>query len=60
MELPKALVAPIAQGQKLGTVKVTLDGKLVAQAPLVALNDVEQGGFFRRLWDSLMMWWESE
>ena len=60
MDVPKLLEAPITKGQAIGTVKVTLDGKLVAQAPLVALNDVEQGGFFRRLWDSLMMWWQSE
>ena len=60
MDVPKLLEAPITKGQAIGTVKVTLDGKLVAQAPLVALNAVEQGGFFRRLWDSLMMWWESE
>ena len=60
MDVPKLLEAPISKGQAIGTVKVTLDGKLVAQAPLVALNAVEQGGFFRRLWDSLMMWWQSE
>ena len=60
MDVPKVLEAPIKKGQAIGTVKVSLDGKLVAQAPLVALNEVEQGGFFRRLWDSFMMWWESE
>ena len=60
MDVPKLLEAPITKGQAIGTVKVTLDGKLVAQAPLVALIAVEQGGFFRRLWDSLMMWWQSE
>jgi D-alanyl-D-alanine carboxypeptidase (penicillin-binding protein 5/6) len=60
MDVPKALVAPIKKGQAIGTVKVSLDGKLVAQAPLVALNEVEEGGFFRRLWDSFWMWWESE
>ena len=60
MDVPKVLEAPIKQGQAIGTVKVSLDGKLVAQAPLVALNEVEQGGFFRRLWDSFWMWWESE
>ena len=60
MDVPKLLEAPITKGQAIGTVKVTLDGKLVAQAPLVALNDVEQGGFFRRLWDSFWVWWESE
>jgi D-alanyl-D-alanine carboxypeptidase (penicillin-binding protein 5/6) len=60
MDVPKVLEAPIKKGQAVGTVKVSLDGKLVAQAPLVALNEVEEGGFFRRLWDSFWMWWESE
>jgi D-alanyl-D-alanine carboxypeptidase (penicillin-binding protein 5/6) len=60
MDVPKVLVAPFKKGQAVGTVKVSLDGKLVAQAPLVALNEVEEGGFFRRLWDSFWMWWESE
>ncbi|HTL14912.1 MAG TPA: D-alanyl-D-alanine carboxypeptidase family protein [Thermomonas sp.] len=59
MELPASLEAPIAKGQKLGTVKVALDGKVVAQAPLVALEAVEEGGFLKRLWHALLMWWES-
>ena len=59
MDVPKSLEAPIAKGQKIGTVKVTLDGKVVAQRPLVALAAVEEGGFFKRLWDSFWMWWES-
>jgi len=60
MDVPKTLVAPIAKGQKIGTVKVMLDGKVVSQRPLVALNAVEQGGFFKRLWDEFWMWWESD
>ena len=59
MDLPKSLEAPIAKGQKLGMVKVTLDGKQVASAPLVALQGVEEGGFFKRLWHSLLLWWQS-
>ncbi len=59
IEVPKQLVAPIAKGQSVGMVKVTLDGKVVAQAPLVAVEGVEQGGFFKRLWDAFMMWWKS-
>ncbi len=59
MDVPKTLVAPIAKGQKIGMVKVSLDGKIIAQRPLVALNAVEQGGFFKRLWDEFWMWWES-
>ncbi|MFT4198484.1 MAG: D-alanyl-D-alanine carboxypeptidase family protein [Pseudoxanthomonas sp.] len=60
MDVHKQIVAPLAKGQALGTVKVSLDGKVVAQAPLVAAEAVEQGGFFRRLWDAFWMWWESE
>ena len=59
MDLPKSLEAPIAKGQKIGMVKVELDGKLVAQSPLIALNAVEEGGFFKRLWHALLMWWDS-
>ena len=60
MDVPKTLVAPIKQGQKIGTVKVMLDGKLIAQRPLVAISAVEEGGFFKRLWDEFWMWWESD
>ncbi|HET9023314.1 MAG TPA: D-alanyl-D-alanine carboxypeptidase family protein, partial [Burkholderiaceae bacterium] len=59
MDIPKTLIAPIAKGQEIGTVKVVLDGKVVAQRPLVALNAVEEGGFFKRMWDELMMWWDA-
>ena len=59
MELPATLVAPIKKGQQVGKVKVMLDGKVVAERPLVALQAVEEGGFFKRLWDSFWLWWES-
>ena len=58
MDLPKSLEAPIAKGQKIGMVKVSLDGKVIAQSPLVALSAVEEGGFFKRLWHELLMWWQ--
>src|SRR5690606_15034328 len=51
MELPATIIAPIEKGQALGKVKVTLDGKVVAERPLVAVEAVEEGGFFKRLWD---------
>jgi len=60
IEVAKNLTAPIKQGQAVGTVKVQLDGKVVAQAPLVAMAAVEEGNFFKRLWDAFWMWWESE
>jgi D-alanyl-D-alanine carboxypeptidase (penicillin-binding protein 5/6) len=59
MDVPKTLVAPIEKGQRIGTVKVTLDGDVVAERPLVALQAVPEGGFFKRLWDGFWLWWES-
>lgn len=59
MDVPRTLVGPISKGQKIGMVKVTLDGKAIAQSPLVALTAVEQAGFFKRLWHEFLMWWQS-
>lgn len=53
--LQGTVVAPVQAGQKLGVVEVRLDGELLHTADLVALNAVEQGGFFKRIWDSLRL-----
>ncbi|MDX1735328.1 MAG: D-alanyl-D-alanine carboxypeptidase family protein [Halioglobus sp.] len=50
------LVAPLSRGDKVGTVTLRLDGETVFRAPVVALEDVEKGGIFARLWDMVLMW----
>ncbi|SFN60021.1 D-alanyl-D-alanine carboxypeptidase (penicillin-binding protein 5/6) [Formivibrio citricus] len=50
------LIAPIQQGQIIGKMKVSLNGKPLAEYPVVALQSVEQGGFFRRLIDAIRLW----
>ena len=60
MNIPQTLVAPIEQGQALGTVKVMLGDEVIAERPLVALEAIEQAGFFKRLWHELLMWWNSD
>ncbi|WP_041432304.1 D-alanyl-D-alanine carboxypeptidase family protein [Thiobacillus denitrificans] len=53
------LVAPVKAGAPLGRVElVGGDGKVVKQAPLVALETVEEGGFFRRIWDSIRLFFK--
>ena len=47
------LVAPLAQGQRVGTLRVTLDGKPVGEYPVVALEAVGAAGIFGRAWDTL-------
>ncbi|MET1078696.1 MAG: D-alanyl-D-alanine carboxypeptidase family protein [Pseudomonas sp.] len=53
--LTPQLVAPIAQGAVIGKVEVKLGDKLVQSADLIALEAVEEGGFFRRLWDGIRL-----
>jgi D-alanyl-D-alanine carboxypeptidase (penicillin-binding protein 5/6) len=55
MTLQPMLVAPIAAGQEIGKVEVRLGDQVVHSAPLVALQAVEQGGLFRRMWDSIRL-----
>lgn len=49
------LEAPLAKNQVVGTVDFSLDGKVIDQHPLVALQEVKEGGFFSRIWDFVMM-----
>jgi D-alanyl-D-alanine carboxypeptidase (penicillin-binding protein 5/6) len=56
MDIPATLVAPFKKGQQVGTLHVTLEGKPLQSMPLVALADAPQGGFFKRLWDSILLW----
>jgi len=49
------LIAPIADGQQVGTVKLVADGNTLAQFPIVALQAVPQAGVVGRVWDSLVL-----
>jgi D-alanyl-D-alanine carboxypeptidase (penicillin-binding protein 5/6) len=53
--LDERIVAPVRAGQKLGSIEVRLEGELLHTADLVALGEVEQGGIFKRIWDSLRL-----
>jgi len=52
------LVAPISVGQKVGTVRLTLQGKPVGEYPVVALENVAIAGFFGRTWDGMRLWFK--
>ncbi|MFN9967509.1 MAG: D-alanyl-D-alanine carboxypeptidase family protein, partial [Lysobacteraceae bacterium] len=60
IDVPKQLLAPITKGQAIGTVRVMLDGKPVAEAPLVALSAVPEAGFVGRMVDEFRLWWNAE
>ena len=55
IESMQPLLAPIGVGQKIGTLKVTLDGNLFREIPVVALESVPVAGILGRGWDTLRL-----
>jgi D-alanyl-D-alanine carboxypeptidase (penicillin-binding protein 5/6) len=57
VERTDPLVAPLAKGQRVGSIKVaTPAGTPVADVPLVVMEAVEQAGIFGRAWDAIRLW----
>ena len=56
VQRPDPLVAPFAQGQAVGTLKVSIGTEPLAEIPLVALEAVEQAGVLGRAWDAVRLW----
>ena len=50
------LIAPIAKGQAVGTLKVMAGEQVVTEVPMLALEEVEQSGILGRAWDSIRLW----
>ncbi|MBS0356526.1 MAG: D-alanyl-D-alanine carboxypeptidase [Proteobacteria bacterium] len=55
---PPDLIAPIAKGQKIASVQLSVDGKTIGEYPLVALDEVQEAGWFGRLWDAIRLWFK--
>jgi D-alanyl-D-alanine carboxypeptidase (penicillin-binding protein 5/6) len=47
------LRAPLTVGQTVGQLNVTLNGQVVAQQPIVALEAVDEANFFERIWQRI-------
>ncbi|AFM31782.1 MULTISPECIES: D-alanyl-D-alanine carboxypeptidase family protein [Stutzerimonas] len=59
MSFNGTLTAPIQQGDVIGKVEVKLEDKVVRSTDLVALETIEEGGLFRRFWDSIRLFFYS-
>lgn len=54
VQLNPEITAPIAKGDVLGKILVTLDGQTQGEQSLVALEPVEEAGFFKKLWQRFL------
>lgn len=57
-QLNPEITAPIVKGAVLGKMVVSLGGQTVAEQPLVAMEAVEEAGFFKRLWQRILAWFK--
>ncbi len=53
IHLKKPLLAPIEQGQVIGTLTVKNGSAIIATRDLIALETVDQASIFKRYWDKL-------
>ena len=58
LQLQEPLMAPVDMDQTLGTVTLGNGAGVVGNAPIYALNDVPEGGLWRRGLDTLLLWFE--
>ena len=52
------LLAPLAAGQRVATLRVAHAGKALGEYPAVALESVEAAGLLRRTWDGIALWFK--
>lgn len=51
LQIDPVIKAPASLGDEFGRLVVKLEDKVLVDEPLVALANVEEGGFFKRIWD---------
>jgi len=58
IELKEYIRAPARIGEPLGRSVLTAGDKVVGEVPLLALRKVEEGGFFQRIKDSVLRYFQ--
>jgi len=58
MSIRPELRAPIREGEQYGTLTITLADQTVAEKPLIALENVEEAGFFAKIWDHVVLFFK--
>jgi D-alanyl-D-alanine carboxypeptidase (penicillin-binding protein 5/6) len=56
VEMRPELIAPLTAGETVGEISIRLEGSEIASRGLVALESINEAGFFGRTWDGVTMW----
>lgn len=55
LQIDEVIKGSVVGGQKLGVVVVNLGGEKLLELPLIALENVDEAGFFARIWDEIKL-----
>ncbi|MBT3426866.1 MAG: D-alanyl-D-alanine carboxypeptidase [Gammaproteobacteria bacterium] len=55
IQVDPVIKAPLTKGQALGTLTLMLDGEILVERPVLALNAVAEAGFLGRIWDEVRL-----
>jgi D-alanyl-D-alanine carboxypeptidase (penicillin-binding protein 5/6) len=58
LDIPAIVTAPIAVGQPVAELSISLEGEEVLKTPLRALDANPEGSFWQRIKDSVSLWFE--
>lgn len=59
VEMRPELIAPITEGEEVGQISIRLEDEEITSRALIALESINEAGFFGRTWDGMSMWFES-
>jgi D-alanyl-D-alanine carboxypeptidase (penicillin-binding protein 5/6) len=57
--IPNKITAPIVAGEQIGSLQISLNDEILAEPTIVALESVEKGSFFKRLFDSIKLFFKN-
>jgi len=58
LQLPELMTAPVEAGAPIGQVRITLAGRELMEAPLVAMSSVSRGAWWQVALDSVLLWFK--
>jgi D-alanyl-D-alanine carboxypeptidase len=54
LDAPDTLDAPLAEGDVVGSIKIMLGDRVLAESPVAVASTIAEGGFFKRWMDYVL------
>jgi len=56
MQINALITAPVTKGNRYGNIRILLDNELLLEKPLIALQPVQEGGIWKKAFDSIRLY----